>query len=381
MKIKNNVLIITSLTEDGDGVTAICKQFAKYHQNYNVVVINEKQYGAERAAKRHDKNRERLMQSMPTLYRRMRTAKLAFSLKRSQSDKRRAISDKLRGETRKIYNAILRFSPDVILVTTPHILQEVISAKRKAHFKNPVVGLAHGYTFDKVFYNMSADAYIVENADMKNQLTAMGYSSNRVYVLGFPIEEELPDVDFLIKKKEHLGLNLNPTVYLSGGNIGSKELMPVFELLLDQGTMINLIVNCGKNDNLYGEMLHETERRGAENVRVYLNTDEEVEDTLAAADCLVTIYDSVLIYRAFLLGIPVIAYAPDNSAEKRDLAYLKEKGLIYFAEDYNAVIIGMCDIIQNNLGKKLSEAASVRTRPNSLEEICVTLTSFGGGKK
>lgn len=74
----------------------------------------------------------------------------------------------------------------------------------------------------------------------------MGYSSGRVHVMGFPIEENVPDVDYVFKLKEHLGLNLNPTVYLSGGAIGSKELMPVFELLLDQGDIINLIVNCGK---------------------------------------------------------------------------------------------------------------------------------------
>ncbi len=376
MKIKNNVLIVTSLSVDGAGIAAIRKQFEKYHQNYNVVVIDEKQYGSERTAKRRGKNRERMMQSIPTLYRRFRTAKLMFTVKSSTIDRRHATYKKLRGDSRKIYHAILRFSPDVILVTTPTLMQEIISAKRKTHFKNPVVGLCERFTFDKAFYNMSADGYIVENVDMKNQLTAMGYSSNRVFVLGFPIEEPVPDVDFLIKKKEHLGLNLNPTVYLSGGSYDSKELMPVFELLLDQGTMINIIVNCGRNDNLYNIMLREVERRGAENVRTYLDSDEEVEDTLAAADCLITIYDSALIYRAFLLGIPVIAYAPDNSGERVDLAYLKEKGLIYFAEDYNDAIIGMCDIIQNNLGKKLSEAASVRTHPNSLEDICVTLTSF-----
>lgn len=376
MKIKNNVLIITSLSVDGDGINAIRKQFAKYHQNYNVVVIDEKQYGAARAAKRRGKNREKLMQSIPTLYRRIRTAKMMFSVKSASFDKRRAMAKKLRGDSRKIYHAILRYSPDVILVTTPKLMQEVIMAKRRTHLKYPVVGLCERFTFDKTFYNVSADGYIVENADMRNQLTSMGYSSNRVHVLGFPIEEPVPDVDFLIKKKEHLGLNLNPTVYLSGASYGSKELMPVFELLLDQGTMINIIVNCGRNDNLYDIMLREVEKRGAENVRVYLESDEEIEDTLAAADCLVTIYDSSLIYRAFLLGIPVIAYAPDNSGERADLAYLKDKGLIYFAEDYNDVIIGMCDIIQDNLGKKLSEAASVRTRPNSLEEICVALTSF-----
>lgn len=205
----------------------------------------------------------------------------------------------------------------------------------------------------------------------------MGYSSGRVHVMGFPIEENVPDVDYVFKLKEHLGLNLNPTVYLSGGAIGSKELMPVFELLLDQGDIINLIVNCGKNENLYSAMLRETERRNSQNVKLYLNVDEGAEDTLLASDCLITIYDGSLIYRAFLLGIPVVAFAPDTGAEKSDLKYLMEKQLVYFADDYNHVIIGMYDVIQTGLGKKLSESALMRTRATSLKDICTLLASYG----
>lgn len=381
MKFKNNILIITSIIEDRAGIEAIKSHFAKYLHDFNVVVIDEKQYGAERAAIRRGRVREKYIQSMPKLYRRFRTAKLVFTGRSTDlSVVRRGRAKKLRGRARKIYHAVLRFAPDVILVTNPRLLHETIHAKKRTRFKNPVVGMAERFTLDKSFFNMSADGYIVENPDVKNQLTALGYSSSRVFVLGFPIMEKLPDVDFLIQKKEHLGLNMNPTVYLSGGNFGSKELFPVFELLLDQGTIINIIVNCGKNENLYSLMLRETEKRGAANVKLYLNTDAEIEDTLSATDCLITIYDSALIYRAFLLGIPTIAYAPDNSADKADLSYLKEKGLIYFAEDYNQVIIGMYDVIQTNTGKKLSEAALLRTRANSLEEICAELASFSAGR-
>lgn len=285
-----------------------------------MVVIDERQYGAEKAATRRRKNRERLIQSIPTFYRRVKTMGHVFTVKsKNKIDRRRALSNKLSGSARKIYNAVLRFAPDVIVVTTPRLMHETIIAKKRTRFKYPVIGLSEKFTFDKAFYNMSADGYIVENVDMKNQLTAMGYSSGRVHVMGFPIEENVPDVDYVFKLKEHLGLNLNPTVYLSGGAIGSKELMPVFELLLDQGDIINLIVNCGKNENLYSAMLRETERRNSQNVKLYLNVDEGAEDTLLASDCLITIYDGSLIYRAFLLGIPVVAFAPDTGAENPTL--------------------------------------------------------------
>ena len=381
MKVKDNILIVTSISDDRSGIEAIKREFEKNHRDFNVIVIDETQYGDDRAATRRSRNRERLIQSVPTLYRRFRSAGTALNARtKAGPDKRRAPGKKLKGSTRRIYNAVLRFAPDVIVVTSPRLMHETVIAKKRTRFRYPVVGLCENFTLDKAFYNMSADGYIVENADTKNQLTAMGYSSGRVHVLGFPIEESPADVDYVMKMKEHLGLNLNPTVYLSGGTIGSKELFPVFELLLDQGNLINVIVNCGRNENLYNLMLREAERRNADNVKLYVSTDVDAEDTLLAADCIITIYDSTLIYRAFLTGIPVIAFAPDNGAEKADLAYLKDKGLIYFAEDYNHVIIGMYDVLQSNLGKQLSENALMRTRPASLRDICTLLASYYRGQ-
>ena len=52
MKIKDNVLIVTSIAEDVSGIEAIKSEFEKNHKDYNVVVIDERQYGAEKAAPR-----------------------------------------------------------------------------------------------------------------------------------------------------------------------------------------------------------------------------------------------------------------------------------------------------------------------------------------
>ena len=49
MKIKDNVLIVTSIAEDVSGIEAIKSEFEKNHKDYNVVVIDERQYGAEKA--------------------------------------------------------------------------------------------------------------------------------------------------------------------------------------------------------------------------------------------------------------------------------------------------------------------------------------------
>ena len=39
MKIKDNVLIVTSIAEDVSGIEAIKSEFEKNHKDYNVVVI------------------------------------------------------------------------------------------------------------------------------------------------------------------------------------------------------------------------------------------------------------------------------------------------------------------------------------------------------
>lgn len=53
-----------------------------------------------------------------------------FTVKsKNKIDRRRALSNKLSGSARKIYNAVLRFAPDVIVVTTPRLMHETIIAK------------------------------------------------------------------------------------------------------------------------------------------------------------------------------------------------------------------------------------------------------------
>lgn len=370
--MKNNVLIITSAAAGRTGIAAVKREIEEHYKNHNVLVIDEEQYGDRFSAARRGRILALIKRKTPRIYGRF------FSDRREAVPRaaRHLSGKKLRGESRRIRNAILRFTPSVVLVTTPRLMMETVNAKRTSGFKCPVVGLCESYTFDRAFFNPRADSYIVENPDVKKQLTAMGYSAGRVFVLGFPIREELPDVDSVISKKERLGLNLNPAVFLSGGENGSRELLPVYDLLLDQGSAINVIVNCGRNETLYYTMLQKAQKRGAENVKIYLSSNEDVRDALAAADCLITIYDAPLIYRAFLTRIPVIAFAPKTAGERADLEYLSGKGLILLAPDRNRAVIDVCDIVQNNLGEKLATAASARTRPDGLGDIAAALTGF-----
>ncbi|MEG1613236.1 MAG: hypothetical protein RR357_03615 [Clostridia bacterium] len=376
MKFKNNILILTSITTDRSAIKAIEAQFKRFHQNFNVIVIDEVEYGAQKLAERRASTHEKFMQTIPTLYRKAKSIKSGFSRTPISLSERRSLSRKLRGTAKRIYNAIIRFSPDVVLATTSKTMHEAVAAKRRSNFKFPIVGLMNRFTVDRSFYSAYADGYIVENLDMKNKLTSMGFPSNKIFVLGMPISENMPGVEYVVKKKSHLGLNMNPTVYLYGGKVGSREMLPVFELLLDQGDVINIIADCGRNRNLHIAILKMIDERKSQNVKVYLNTDGESENTLIAADCVMTVFDAELIYRSFLLNIPVIAYAPDNASEEADLKYLEEKKLIYYAHDYNFAIIGMYKIIQTNLAKQLVESASVRTSPTALAEICNTLANF-----
>jgi Monogalactosyldiacylglycerol (MGDG) synthase. len=376
MADKSNVLIVTSIAVKNTAVKSIENQFKRFHQDFNIITIDETQYGDRNKAERKASSHEKYMQKIPTFYRRVKVAKFALTSVFISKKPHFTTTKKKTDTGDKICNAILRFNPDVVLVMTPTLLHEAVAVKRKMRFSNPILALMTRFSVERNFYSIYADGYIVENVDMKNTLTNMGYPSDKVYVLGMPVKETLPDIDYIVKKKAQLGLNMNPTVYLSGGKIGSREMLPVFQLLLEQGSMFNIIADCGENQNMHAEVLKLIENRKATNVKVYASTDGQVENTLIACDCLMTVFDAELIYRSFLLGIPVIAYAPDNASEEADLKYLEEKKLIYYAHDYNFAIIGLYKILQTNLASKLSEAASVRTSPNGLENICKLLAGY-----
>lgn len=379
MKFKNNILILASGASDCAAVSEIEKVFKRDYQGFDLIVLDESHFGHFKLAGGGRSVGETLAYKLPAIYERVKGFK-AFKSKKKElaTSEKQAVSDKLRGTTKRIYNAVIRYCPEVILVTSPDTLHTVIEAKRKTKFRYPVVALLNSFTFDRSFFSFHADGYIAENNDLKNQITSLGFPSDKVYVIGLPITETVPDNSFVIDKKTKLGLNASDTVYLSGKTFDVKK---VFDLLLDQGDVINIIVNCGTDGALHTDILKAIDQRGAKNVKVYYQSDavEENEDTLTAADCVMTTFDTKLVYRAFLLHIPVIVFSPITAEETADFQYLSEKKLAYFAADYNDTIVGMYKILQTNLKNQLVTAAAIRTHENGLGDICKLLASFAKG--
>jgi hypothetical protein len=370
-KVRRNILILTDSHRDNSGIKQLVDRMEEKYTDYQTIVIDEKQYTGMWWAKSQHYISKQFLQQMPRFTHKLIFKKGSIKIKEIRGN----ISEKniIMREYRCVYNAIIRYVPDVVVVTSHKTLIYAAVAKRKGALSNKVISLMPTFSVNLDYYDHRIDGYIVENSGIKTSLTEMGVHEEKITVLGLPFEEKKYIIKEIIETKESLGLNFCPTVLLSGGRFGNREMLEVFKLLLDQGDYINVLCYCGGNGNMFNKIVRLKDLSKADNVKVYTE-GANLTDLLTASDMVITSYDVPLIYRSLLRELPVITYSPDFSAEENDFKYLENKGLSYYAKDYNETIIGMYKMIQQNLGAGFKQKIKECINKHSLIDICDFLT-------
>lgn len=372
MKVRKNILILTAENDDNDGIKLMVEYLEKHYTDFQPIVLTEKDYGGKRRAKIYNKLTKFGLQKTPRFIK--RSGFIGNEFISPQKDKKiSAVGEKFGKEIKRIYNAIVRFVPEIVLTTSPKTLYYAVGAKRKGALSCKIISFMPNFTFNKSYFNLRADGYIVENNDIKNELINNGVNEGNIAVLGLPFEEKKYIIKEIIATKELLGLNFNTTVLLSGGSTGNGQIYNIFKLLLDQGDYINILVNCGQNNDLFNKLVRIKDNEKANNVKIY-TVGADISEMLTASDIVVTSYDHSLIYKSLLRGLPVITYSPMSRAEEKDFIYLEQKQLAYYAKDFNDTVIGIYKIIQQNLGASYKDAAKLRIKTNALMDICNYLT-------
>jgi len=353
------ILVVSSSEEKGAFSKQLSEYFAQTGSHY-VVIIDESKYG----------NGDSYIRKVPLL----KTRYLSLLKKRVDGLKVNK-EKKLKGRIKKIRNAIKRFNPVAVVCTTAYALLGAIETKKRAMLQDiPIIAVATSFTLDKNYVDTYVDHYIVENDDIKDQLASAGILQNNILPLGFPLKLKPTSKEEKAELKQKLGLNDVPTVFMSISD--SPMCVEVFDMLLDQGDIININAFCDKSEILH-KLRKLIEEKSSDNVQLFdkLNL---FDDYLKASDFVVTNYDVVTMYKAFMMEKPVMAFAPLTEVEKNDLEYLSERNQILFCKETKDVILRLYDLLQTDIKKELVYNAKQRIKDNQLEEIGKFLSSFTG---
>lgn len=92
---------------------------------------------------------------------------------------------------RRIANAVKRYNPEFLLTVTPYAHCAVAEAKERAGFGHNVINIPDSFVLRKHFAaDGAADAYIVENGDIKAELVKNGVPSRKIMTMGLPFDAE-----------------------------------------------------------------------------------------------------------------------------------------------------------------------------------------------
>ena len=367
MNRKPIILILTSRDEVG-GVSKIIADGIKKTGSHNAVVFSDDKYGSVKRASTLDR-----IIDTGNEYQYLRASKDRGMLKNSL--KLRTLSKR----ANRINNLIKRFHPECILCVTPYAHHSAVDAKRKAKFDTKIISLISTFTLGKRVFDDETSVLIVENADIKAELVREGVRSKDIMTMGLPYDITKKSHEEIVAAKEDLGLLKSKTVLLNmdGGlrrdTQNKSRLQELFELMLDQGNIINLVVVC--KDQRLRQTLNAMAVRVDNMKVVFVPSEDKIDEYISVCDVAITRYDVSVLYKCFKLGIPSVV-VENGERESREVAYLVSRGLCLPAKENIDVVGQMYKLLQTDAADNIVKNGEEWVDMKSLDNLCNFLVSF-----
>ncbi|MBO4554349.1 MAG: hypothetical protein J5713_01075 [Clostridia bacterium] len=369
MNRKPIILILTSRDEIGGASKNIADGIKKIG-THNAVVFSDDKYGSVKRASAFD-----MLLDTGSEYQYLRESKDKGVLKGKL--KLRSFSKRVN----RINNLLKRFHPEFILCTTPYAHHCAIEAKRKAHFDTDILYVLSSFTLGKRVLDDETSALIVENADIKADLVREGVRSKDVLTMGLPYEISPKTPDEIKALKEEFGLLKSKTVLLNmDGGLrrdaqNKNRLRELFELMLDQGNIINLVVVC--KDQKLRQTLSALAVKVQNMKVVFVPSEDRIDEYISVCDVAVTKYDVSVIYKCFKLGIPSIVME-NGERERTEVEYLVSRGLCLPAKENIDVVGQTYKLLQTDASDSIIENGKEWVDMKSLDNICNFLVAYIG---
>lgn len=325
MQNKRTILFLTGKYTT-DVADAICERLAKSNENMGIVV-NQRELESNFEIFVLDK----LFPLDSKIRRGMRNAYLRY--KDSMPDKKivQAIGFKNNNALHNhIFNAITRYTPDLVVVTSDTVLNPTLSSIHKLGKNTKVVVICDSFVLDKRLINRNVDYYFVDNFDIRNQLIEGGIGEDRIEIAAIPLKRAANDK---LNKEEainKMGLDANKkTVLVSCGNDGDDRFKKVITALSDANLNANIIVACSKNVTL----LNLARNKGL----IAYNEGINMHVALTACDLLITKSNVTLIAEAINKKKLVFGILPSTKKETIQLDYLSTDTIVKIDNEENLI--------------------------------------------
>jgi len=224
-----------------------------------------------------------------------------------------------------LMNLVKEFRPDIILCThfmPAGVLSWLIGNGKLDARLGIVITDFHFHAF---WITRAFHWYFVAQEEDKIHMEALGLPGDRIEVTGIPVAPEFArpvDADAVLVRH---GLRPGrPTLLVAGGTLGLSPASAVVRRLLQLDRDFQVIVACGRNEELRGAISSLVADR-SDDFRV-LGYTNEMPDLMGAASILLSKPGGMTTAEALARGLPMMILDPIGGQEERNSDVLLEVG-------------------------------------------------------
>jgi len=227
--------------------------------------------------------------------------------------------------TRKFTSFIKEQEWDLIISTHFLASQLVCDLKRKGKIETPLLTVTTDYGLHSYWILPECEHYSVADESSKQHLMASGVPSERIQVLGIPVNQEFAKkkAPAPIREKLVLAPRLPAVLVLSGGfGVGPVEKMVAS--LTAVKSNFQLMVIAGRNRRLLSRLRQMREQLPFKMLAV--GYTEQMDEYMRAADILISKPGGLTTAEAMACGLPMVIVNPIPGQEDMNSDMLLEHG-------------------------------------------------------
>jgi processive 1,2-diacylglycerol beta-glucosyltransferase len=248
-----------------------------------------------------------------------------------RTDAMRHMIDRL--NTKPLVRFIRDFDPHIIVCThfmPAGIISHLIATKKLQAQLSIVVT---DFDFHAMWLSRAFHRYFVAIDETKAYLQMLGMPTDRITVSGIPIDPVFCNPVNRTQECVQLGLDpTKPILLLSAGALGVSPTEFILEQLLLLSHPVQILVVCGRNEELKRRVEHRVQSLHNREIRVFGYTDE-MHRLMKTSDLFIGKPGGLTTAEAVASGLPMCVLNPIPGQEERNCDHLLEEGIAIKCND------------------------------------------------
>lgn len=272
---------------------------------------------------------------------------------------------------RKFRKFLAQFQPDLVLCT--HFLPTTLAVQQREKGKGTfcLATVITDFDVHGMWLAAPSDHYFVAVPEARAYLRSFGVSGRAMTVSGIPTDPVFQEERPRDELARELGLEAElPTILLSAGGLGSGRLDETLSALREVRTKLQIVVVCGRNEELKESVAKLAAEWGEDEHRVFpLGFTTEFHHFMTCADIMVGKPGGMTTWESMIKGLPWIVVDPIPGQEERNTYHLLESGMGLWAYEPRTLAYKVEKMLSGDRLQRMQQNAKAMSRPDAAREI------------